>query len=496
MTLPEKSEILRRFDQVGQRLDAALAFSRLLVELGAEEAHQLVEEAQRALAKRQEERGAIQLFVGRKALRRVREAEIGCAVLLERLAERDRTVPPASLRQHLRRRLGANSQQLIDLLAFYLLVDSGGPWDSDRVDKVDLLITRLSQRFTDSSTELDPERLRRVLRTLPAQGPATITRLEREAFEANLAGIQAGVEAADSLSQLLRDGTLQRYRDLKHRIGHLLLHPELLQAVIETNQQLQRKIERLNSRTLTGIFSTYQSIFDTGLKGRISPALRQEIDQLGGRFDQFEQRIKQREIRLTELEEFWSTLREISTRVDEAAVVEPPVEQPAEHPPTGMPAVADASEDWLTEDLMALLDLLREHDSKGWPADFVALSPGEEFELDPREIVAFRRLSKDEPIDRDVEMFLLKGAALRRCIKRSARALAKVSDVEIARELPVFAIARQAAQLAESFLTRYSQAVGRAILDGDAEEAQKLQLLRMRLVRESAGIWLQVHQQG
>ncbi len=151
---------------------------------------------------------------------------------------------------------------------------------------------------------------------------------------------------------------------------------------------------------------------------------------------------------------------------------------------------------WLSEDLMALLDLLRESDSKGWPAEFVSLPPREHFQIDAREVKAFRRLETREEADRALEAFLLKAAALRRVIKRSARKLAGAPDSDSLRELPDYAIARQAVRLSESFLARYSQAVEQAILDGDVEDARRLQILRMRLVRESAGIWLQVHQQS
>ena len=93
-----------------------------------------------------------------------------------------------------------------------------------------------------------------------------------------------------------------------------------------------------------------------------------------------------------------------------------------------------------------------------------------------------------------LETFLLEGAALRRAIKRAARQLAAAAESEMLRELPEFARARDAVRLSESYLARYSLAIEQAVVDGDVEDAQRLQILRMRLVRESAGIWLQVYQ--
>ena len=173
---------------------------------------------------------------------------------------------------------------------------------------------------------------------------------------------------------------------------------------------------------------------------------------------------------------------------------EPPAEEPGPAPTDAAAPPHEPSSDWLAEDLEALLDLLRESDHEGWPADMISLPAREGFQIDSREVLALRRLRQDEEADRSLENFLLQAAALRRAIKRAARQLAAAADSESLRELPEFARARDAVRLSESYLARYSLAIEQAVVDGDVEDAQRLQILRMRLVRESAGIWLQVYQ--
>ena len=499
MALPDKAELVERFDEVARQLSAVAAYSRLLTDLHKddEDAQQMADQAAAALEDVQKGRAQLEIFAGRKALRQVREAEIGCAALLGRLASRDRALSPSTLRQHLRCRQDRDPRELAELLGFYLALEHKSQWSSDCADKVDLLLTRLSQHRSDSQRDLGPRLVSQVLSTSHPMVHAAITDLESQSFRRNLAAIQSAVEEADSLGQLIDSGILKQYRELKHRLGPLLLHPDLSAAILETNVALQRKIQRLNSRTVTGIFSTYQRIFDIRLQGRFDHELRERIDQLEENFVRFEQRIKEDDVPLAELEEFWRTLRGFSDHLTEAtekaAAAQAQAQAQAPPPGTTGAAATQAEEDWLGESVMALLDLLRENDRKGWPPEYISFPREENFQLESREILAFRKLQDDKTADRSLEIFLLKAAALRRTIKNSARKLAGVGDAETYRGLPAFSVAQQAVQLTESFLARYAQAIEQSILDGDVEEAQKLQILRMRLVRESAGIWLQVH---
>jgi hypothetical protein len=500
MPLPDRAALTRRIERVSQRLAGALAFSGLLTDLDQGEgsvAEGLVAEAQAAIEGLEEGRKALQVVAGQTALRQVGDAEAGCERLFEQLIPRDLELSPSAIRQCLRQRHGLKAEELIDLLKFYLNLEVGPTWSPDRIDKVDLLITQLGNRLGGPRGETDPELLTQTLAALNPAASTGIAAVERTTFRTNLATIKKEVEATDSLRELIDSGILDQYRRLKHRLGHLLLHPDLLDAVVETNLGLQGKIRRLNSHAVTKTFSTYQAIFELGLKGKIDSQLKTELDQLHHDFDRLERDVNQEEIRLTELEEFWRTLKTLSARLEQVASETEPEDavatQAAATAQARTAVGAEPTDEWLKEEMQALLDLLREIDRKGWPAELVSLSPQEEFEIDPSEIEAFRRLEGEGADPAASDLFLLQAAALRRSIKMSAKKLADGADDETWGELSVQESAQRAVQLADSYLARYSQAVERAILEGNVSEARNLQILRMRLVREFSGAWLQVH---
>ena len=214
-SLPDKAEIVQRFAEIERRLDAAVAFSLLFTRLdGDDDTHRLADRARAALADLQEARKAIDVFVGRNAIRRLRAAAVACAEVLRQLAERDRALPPSSLRRHLRQAARRAPHDLASLLSFYLHFDRESRWSSDRVDKVDLLLTELSQSFGDSPGSFDSERLNQILTAFYPTTYSAIPDLERRSFQRNLETIRSEVEAADSLSQLIDSGTLKSYRGL------------------------------------------------------------------------------------------------------------------------------------------------------------------------------------------------------------------------------------------------------------------------------------------
>ncbi|HNZ96794.1 MAG TPA: hypothetical protein PKM64_06340, partial [Thermoanaerobaculia bacterium] len=114
--------------------------------------------------------------------------------------------------------------------------------------------------------------------------------------------------------------------------------------------------------------------------------------------------------------------------------------------------------------------------------------------LEAREVVAYRRLAGNGPMDSEVERFLLEAAALRSKINEEAEAIMGLLDESaVTRDAPVFGRARQTTRLADSFVQRFQHFMDLAIQDGSFGEAQALQLLRMRLIRDYSGLWLLVN---
>ena len=118
------------------------------------------------------------------------------------------------------------------------------------------------------------------------------------------------------------------------------------------------------------------------------------------------------------------------------------------------------------------------------------------YRLEPREVVAFRRLGRQEDgSNRDLESFLLWAAALRSRTQEEIEEIRGIlDDTAVTRDAPVFERAKLTARLADLFVHRFDHEIAQTVLAGGAgEEARELQVLKMRLVRESAGLWLLIY---
>ena len=61
------------------------------------------------------------------------------------------------------------------------------------------------------------------------------------------------------------------------------------------------------------------------------------------------------------------------------------------------------------------------------------------------------------------------------------------------RDSPVFERSRKTSKLGDGYVQRFGQLVDSAVRGGNFAEAQQLQLLRMRLIRDYSGLWLLVN---
>jgi hypothetical protein len=116
------------------------------------------------------------------------------------------------------------------------------------------------------------------------------------------------------------------------------------------------------------------------------------------------------------------------------------------------------------------------------------------YRLEGREIVAYRRLSGGEAVDRSREGFLLWAAALRARAQEEIEEIRSIlDDTAVTRDAPVFVRAKETTRLADLFVRRFEHEMEQDVLRAAGEDARELQFLKMRLVRESAGLWLLVY---
>ena len=68
-----------------------------------------------------------------------------------------------------------------------------------------------------------------------------------------------------------------------------------------------------------------------------------------------------------------------------------------------------------------------------------------------------------------------------------------LDETAVTKDAPVFERARATTRAADAVVQRFSSVIDVAVQDGNFIEAQQLQLLRMRLIRDYSGLWLLVN---
>lgn len=432
------------------------------------------------------------------------------ALQIEQLVAVDARITPSLLRQFFERVKNQDDKVLAQMVRFFLYTTRDGRWSHDRIDKVDYLVTKLAEEPQTPSGPV-AQRDRAMLRDLYAgfwalalppgetADPEEIVRRRQE-----VVALRTEVAAAGSLEELHQRGLVRRHRDLKHQLGPLFFEPELLLAVVDANLTLKAAVQRSYRLEEEQLASDYQQIFE--MEGRVAsdPALDQELAELRTTVDQFERRQRQDDVKLDELMAIRRQVRNLLPRLTGQGQGPGPVAAGADPVDGGAPA-ADGDATAATSSLTAREELLGpyfariiealEGAGEALPPKSVTVLP-EVFplRLEAREVVAYRRLAGNGPMDSEVERFLLEAAALRSKINEEAEAIMGLLDESaVTRDAPVFGKARQTTRLADSFVQRFQHFMDLAIQDGSFGEAQALQLLRMRLIRDYSGLWLLVN---
>ncbi|HEY7215322.1 MAG TPA: hypothetical protein VIC28_11865, partial [Thermoanaerobaculia bacterium] len=169
--------------------------------------------------------------------------------LIGALDAEDTKVTPDLLRQFFRRVKNYDEKILSQLVKFYLYVQRDGSWPEDRLDKVDFLLARLAEEVDDRTGELvlrSHGRLNEIFQGLwgqvGAEPPGDQVVEERRA---DIDALRHEMNEVENLDRLNDGGLIRRYRALKHSLGRLYFHPELLLAVQETNLVFKNRIQKL-----------------------------------------------------------------------------------------------------------------------------------------------------------------------------------------------------------------------------------------------------------
>jgi hypothetical protein len=429
--------------------------------------------------------------------------------LIEELDEEDNRVAPFYLRQFFRRVKSYDEKIITQLVKFYLYTQQGEIWPTERLDKVDFLLARLSEEEDDRTGEprlRDHRRLSEIFNGLwamlgaPRPEASFIDEKRRE-----IEGIRHEVSEIETLDRVTETNLIPRYRQLKHDLGNLLFEPALLLAVQETNLVLKSRIQGLYAREERRIVAEYQRVFELEREVPVDRELEQELTQFRQEIERFEAQLQSQELKLEDLAMIRARVRELLPRLNAAAgravgSGDPGGQRAAPIGEDGyMAGIAPsapesplaAQEDLLGEHYRRLTDALRDVDPD-LPAERAVVLPDVfPLRIEPREVLAYRRLHGRANCDRDLEQFLLEGAALRMRINEEAQEISGILDeTSVTGDSIVFARARWTARTADAFLWRFHHVLDEAVLAGSVTEGRQLQLLRMRLMRDYSGLWL------
>jgi hypothetical protein len=511
-TVQELSVLHRRYADVSHRFRAAWTYHQFLQSLGktllqrVEDQHST--EFQNLYAGLKEISQSLNASEGEKVRTRLEAIDRRLTELIEALDEEDSKVTPDLLRQFFRRVKNYDDKILSQLVRLHLYAHPvGAPWLPERVDKVDFLLARLSEEVDERTGELvlrDHRQLQDVFQGLwLLTGAAPPSDQAVEERRAEIDGIRLQMNGVEDLDALNEAGLIRRYRDVKHGLGDLFFHPELLLPLAETNLVFKSRIQKLYRQEEQRIVAEYQRVFELEREVPFGTELDRELAEFREEIERFEEQLQREEFRLGDIALIRQRVKSLLPRLTAGRT--PTGERPSvqgtamdtgEHILHQAGVASGASLAGPQEDLIGdyyrhLLETLKEI-NPGLPPERVILKP-EVFALriEAREVEAYRRVFGRAECDRDLEHFLLEAAALRMRVNEEAQEITGLLDeTSVTGDSIVFARARLTARAADAYLWRFNHVLNEMMLVGNVAECRQIQLLRMRLMRDYSGLWL------
>jgi hypothetical protein len=424
------------------------------------------------------------------------------ARLIWALLEEDSRIEPSSLRLLFNRVKSIDVKILTQLVKFYLYSSEGAGWPPDRIDKLDFLLTRVAAESPPSAgvaadREATSGLLKGIWQLTGSVAPAAETVADRCRA---IAELRAEMAAVGDLDELEDRRVVSRYRDLKHSLGALFFHPEVMAAILETNLKLREQVQELYHQVERKLFADYQHVFDLERGLPAGSGLEEELGEFHREVADFEQALGQEDLSLDKLARIRERMRSLLPRMappdEETTATATGGEEggAAGGAPPRAAALAEGSvgdgEELVSEQYRRLIEALEGSDPAEAPR---AVSHRPEifpFRLEAREVVAYRRRQAGGEVP-EMERFLLEAAALRVVLNEQLEEIRSIlDDSATTGEAPILPVARRSTRLADRYLRRFAHYLDQAVLAGEAQEAKDLQLLRMRLMRDYAGLWL------
>lgn len=405
------------------------------------------------------------------------------------LAAADTRVTPPLLRQFFERVKSYDDQILAQMVRFYLTIAAEEGLAGDRLDKVDFLITKLAEetdRVSGGAVLRDRARLRPIFEGFWAglEGLSPdMAWIEDRKLE--IAAARREVQTISDIDAFSSSQVGPRYREVKRLLGRYLFYPDVLLAVAETNLAFKNKVRQNFHEEEKRILDESQEILSSAER-QPGGSDKPDLSQLRQAYQQVEQKQKVDNLKIEDVAFLRRQIEEIRPRLAHGGAVARPGSEHA--------GDDEGIDEALKPHFREMVAALESIDNQATDREAALSRDVFHLRLEGREVLAYRRIFVAPEGDRSFERLLLEAASLRQCIASQAAEISEIlDDTLVTRDAPVFEKSRRTTRLAESFIARFAQMVDEAVRDGSFGEAQQLQLLRMRLLRDYSGLWLLVN---
>lgn len=430
-----------------------------------------------------------------------RLVEVGSELsrILSILDEEDSKLSPSVLRQFFQRVKSYDEQVLIRMIRFYLTIQVGRKWQPARIDKADYLATCLAETMCGPVISNHRAKLLPLLEKFWAR--ASVDPLPPGTLDACLARVETidgEIATTTSLAQLRETDLISRYRKFKHGLGRGFFMPQLLEHVLQTNLNLRSMVRQFYSHEERRLFADYEELAELERSVSLDPDLGHELSEVHTDVERFERNVQQNNVRLDDLADVRRRVSALLPKVQRLGTTAQRSEPEEDTLPVRLAEALSEMPPWLgPERNREFVALLRTLDGvpDSTPAEDVVHQPEiAAYELEVREVVAYRRLQVSDEEHAPVDVLVLSAAAVRRSMQRDADEIRDLpSDEPIEEGSEGVVRVRQALRIAHEAMTEIEAAAEAAASAGDREEAAQLSRLRIRLMAVYADIWLLIY---
>lgn len=443
-------------------------------------------------------------------LRELDKFNLHLDLLDSKLREADEAISPSLLRRFFDRLSSKDEKVLLAIIKFYL---DAPELTQDVLDKLDVLFTRLAEIPRAEGGFLSRERheLERLVKPLLA-GKAIPPIPEQEvAILLNaISELRGEILGKRTFSELVASGCLDRFRNLKRRLGASLLHPGLLPVLMETTVALKSRFRFLYEEEEAQILEDTNRVMELARHlernpDMLTPELQEALDTFNRTRRRFEKAKEQDNLRTEDVlalrDSLNAILGEFDNRQSPLVALAPEAEEPVEAgsaellpSPTVSEAFSGPTDPLLHEYLNKILFALELAGKDKSPAELARAREVVALRLEPWEVEACLalgegRIAEGHILGEQTKLFAL-GAALRLKADEEAREIDRLSKRGAERLAELLEQATQTLQRAQELDRRFAWFIEDALYRGDTQHLDKLYRSRFRLMRAYSGLWL------